>query len=117
MNGKHVQHVQFLVLTIVFRRRKARKNEHLTNLLRSGDVRKAMKGDSSWVREKTSHGGMFFSSTIRQKVICAFCNMIFCSGERSRTQAELAALREARSIQMEELDPLYSTRQVQRKIV
>merc|ERR1719412_200780 len=55
---------------------------------RSGDVRKAMKGDSSWVREKTSHGG-----------------------ERSRTQAELAALREARSTQMEELDPLYSTRQ------
>ena len=24
---------------------------------RSGDVRKAMKGDSSWVREKANHGG------------------------------------------------------------
>merc|ERR1711971_99552 len=58
---------------------------------RSGDVRKAMKGDSSWVRETTNHGG--------------------CSGERSRTQAELAALREARRDQVEELDQLYSTRQ------
>merc|ERR1711971_807370 len=58
---------------------------------RSGDVRKAMKGDSSWVRETTNHGG--------------------CSGERSRTQAELAALREARRDQVEEIDQLYSTRQ------
>jgi len=55
---------------------------------RSGDVRKAMKGDSSWVREKANHGG-----------------------ERSRTQAELAALREARRDQVEEVDQLYSTRQ------
>merc|ERR1711971_42776 len=55
---------------------------------RSGDVRKAMKGDSSWVRETTNHGG-----------------------EQSRTQAELAALREARRDQVEELDQLYSTRQ------
>merc|ERR1711971_1438591 len=55
---------------------------------RSGDVRKAMKGDSSWVRETANHGG-----------------------EQSRTQAELAALREARRDQVEELDQLYSTRQ------
>jgi len=55
---------------------------------RSGDVRMAMKGDSSWVREKANHGG-----------------------ERSRTQAELAALREARRDQVEEVDQLYSTRQ------
>merc|ERR1719339_135560 len=55
---------------------------------RSGDVRKAMKGDSSWVRETANHGG-----------------------ERSRTQAELAALREARRDQVEEVDQLYSTRQ------
>merc|ERR1719341_1163450 len=44
---------------------------------RSGDVRKAMKGDSSWVRETANHGG-----------------------ERSRTQAELSALREARRDQL-----------------
>merc|ERR1719391_786669 len=56
---------------------------------RSGDVRMAMKGDSSWVREKANHG----------------------AGERSRTQAELAALREARRDQVEEVDQLYSTRQ------
>merc|ERR1711971_791265 len=55
---------------------------------RSGDVRKAMKGDSSWVRGTANHGG-----------------------EQSRTQAELAALREARRDQVEELDQLYSTRQ------
>merc|ERR1712037_118406 len=55
---------------------------------RSGDVRKAMKGDSSWVRETANH-----------------------AGERSRTQAELAALREARRDQVEEVDQLYSTRQ------
>merc|ERR1711936_1517836 len=55
---------------------------------RSGDVRNAMKGDSSWVREKANH-----------------------AGERSRTQAELAALREARRDQVEEVDQLYSTRQ------
>ena len=35
-----------------------------------------------------------------------------CPGERSRTQAELAALREARRDQVEEVDQLYSTRQV-----
>ena len=77
-----------------------------------------MKGDTSWVREKTSHGGYdFFFYELTESNLCLLFDMIFCPGERSRTQAELAALREARSIQMEELDPLYSTRQVQRKIV
>ena len=59
----------------------------------------------------------FFFYQLPESNLCLLFNMIFCSGERSRTQAELAALREARSTQMEELDPLYSTRQVQRKIV
>ena len=54
----------------------------------------------------------FFFYELTESNLCLLFNMIFCSGERSRTQAELAALREARSTQMEELDPLYSTRQV-----
>ena len=39
-------------------------------------------------------------------------NIYWLAGERSRTQAELAALREARRDQVEEVDQLYSTRQV-----
>jgi len=56
---------------------------------RSGEVRRVGKGDISWIREPTAGGG-----------------------ERSRTQAELAALREVRSELAEDIGPLYSTRQV-----
>ena len=41
-----------------------------------------MKGDSSWVREKTSHGGLISFSINWQKVICAFCLIWYFVQER-----------------------------------
>ena len=86
-----------------------------------GQVRRCAQGHERRFQlgegENNSWRYDFFSYELTKNNLCLLCDMIFCSGERSRTQAELAALREARSTQMEELDPLYSTRQVQRNIV
>ena len=78
---------------------------------RSGDVRNAMKGDSSWVRETANHAGQLFfllQSLSRDTfiLIINFTHFLedicWLAGERSRTQAELAALREARRDQVED---------------
>jgi len=56
----------------------------------SGDLRKRLgQGDTFWVRENTPSGG----------------------DDRSKTQAELSALRQARLMPGEDVGPLYSTRQ------
>ena len=118
------KYLHFLVLTFILGRRKPSYvlgPEKKTTTEKPSQVRRCAQGHERRHQlgegENKSWRYDFFFYEFTGSNLCLLFNKIFCSGERSRTQAELAALREARSIQMEEVDPLYSTRQVQCKIV